>query len=270
VAAEDHRQYLRILGVSRREPSLASLGELTAAHLTRVPFENVSKLYRFRRTGFRRIPELARFLDEIEQFHFGGTCYSNNYHLHGLLRSLGYQAALCGADMAKPDVHLTNLVTIDGGEYLVDAGYGGPFLAPMPRNLAEDYTIALGEEQYVLNPRDGQGRSRLELRRDGQCKHGYVVNPAPRDIGEFARVIDESFSDSATFMNALVLVRFFEGRSVRLQNLTLIESEGTTSRTEKMKGASRLPDLIEERFGIPGRIAREALAGLELAKDPWG
>jgi hypothetical protein len=37
-----------------------------------------------------------------------------------------------------------------------------------------------------------------------------------------------------------------------------------------MKGASRLPDLIEERFGIPGRIAREALAGLELAKDPWG
>jgi len=39
----DH--YLTILGVVRREPSLEALRELLAAHLTRIPFENISKLY---------------------------------------------------------------------------------------------------------------------------------------------------------------------------------------------------------------------------------
>ena len=79
-------RYLRLLGVPRREPTLAALRELVAAQLQRVPFENVSKLYRFRRSGFRGIPDLERHLDDIERLHCGGTCYANNYHLHRLLR----------------------------------------------------------------------------------------------------------------------------------------------------------------------------------------
>jgi hypothetical protein len=38
-------QYLAILGVVRREPSLGALRELLAAHLTRIPFENISQRY---------------------------------------------------------------------------------------------------------------------------------------------------------------------------------------------------------------------------------
>jgi hypothetical protein len=45
----DH--YLTILGVVRREPSLEALRELLAAHLTRIPFENISKLYYRQRLG---------------------------------------------------------------------------------------------------------------------------------------------------------------------------------------------------------------------------
>ncbi len=203
-------RYLRLLGVPARAPSLAALDELVRAQLTRVPFENVSKLHR-RRAGLRELPDLERHLDGVERHHFGGTCYPNNLHLHGLLAELGYDVRLCGADMTKPDVHLACIVTVDGHEHIVDGGYGAPFLAPLPRDLDRDHVIELGRERYVLRPQDAAGRSRLDLYRDGVLQHGYLLKPEPRRIEEFAAVIADSFRDDATFMNALVAVRFFPG-----------------------------------------------------------
>jgi len=82
-------RYLAILGVARREPSLEALRELLAAHLTRIPFENISKLYYRKRLGLVNLPGIQLYLEGIDKYHFGGTCYSNNYHFHLLLRSLG-------------------------------------------------------------------------------------------------------------------------------------------------------------------------------------
>src|SRR5512143_789806 len=95
-----YADYLRLLGLRPRVPSLEALTELTGAHLVRVPFENVSKLY----------------------------------YLYRLLENLGYRVRLCGADMSRPDVHLVIVVTVEGHEYVVDGGYGAPFLAPLPRD----------------------------------------------------------------------------------------------------------------------------------------
>ena len=57
-------RYLNLLGVERDEPTLELLGEITFSHLTRVPFENISKLYRVRCLGLRTLPTLAEHLDE--------------------------------------------------------------------------------------------------------------------------------------------------------------------------------------------------------------
>jgi arylamine N-acetyltransferase len=262
-------RYLRILGVDRRAPSLEALTELTRAHLTGVPFENVSKLYRYRRSGLRGIPDVSEYLDDIERNHLGGTCYTNNYFLYLLLDALGYEVALCGADMSNPDVHLASIVKLDGREYIVDAGYGAPFLAPIPRDLERDHEVLLGSERYVLRPRDAEGRSRLEQHRDGKPSHGYTLKPAPRRIEEFAGVIENSFAPAATFMNALAVVRFWPGRSLALHNQTLIESEGLRARKERIASPADLPRVIEERFSIPQAITRVAMEGLRLTEDPW-
>jgi arylamine N-acetyltransferase len=116
-------RYLAILGVARREPSLEALRELVAAHLTRIPFENISKLYYRKRLGLVNLPAIRLYLDGIDKYHFGGTCYANNYHFNLLLRSLGYEAKLCAADMKTPQVHALNLIMIEGREYLADTGY---------------------------------------------------------------------------------------------------------------------------------------------------
>ncbi len=262
-------RYLRLLGVSPKKPSREALLELTRAQLTRVPFENISKLYYRKKDNLHALPDFERYLDGIEHFHFGGTCYPNNYYLHMLLKYLGYDADLCGADMTNPDVHIVNIVRVEGHEYIVDGGYGAPFLDPMPRDLRVDYKLALGGERYILKPKDSSGRSRLELYRNSEKKHGYNVNPIPRSIEHFENVIADSFRDQATFMNALLLVRFYPDRSTVIHNLTVIDSVGVETKKHQLKSRDPLPIAIENHFGIPKGITTEAISELGELNDAW-
>jgi N-hydroxyarylamine O-acetyltransferase len=263
------KRLLRVLGVERQKPSIEALTEVVRAFAMRVPFENVSKLYYKARFGLRGLPEFGMYVDGIERYNFGGTCYPNNYHLHLLLAHLGYDVRLCGADMADPDVHLVNLVSLDGREYLVDAGYAAPFLAPLPRDLDEDHEISLGRERYVLKPQDGNGVSRLDLYRDGELAHGYTVNPIPRKIEHFTDVIEDSFSENATFMKGLLLVRLYTDRSVVIRNLSVIESKGSEYHIRRLSAKHEVPAEVEQYFSIPREIVSEAIAELARLGDPW-
>jgi len=261
--------YLAILGVARREPGLEALRELLAAHLTRVPFENISKLYYRKRLGLVNLPEIGLYLDGIDNHHFGGTCYSNNYHFYLLLCSLGYEAKLCAADMKTPQVHALNMIRIEGREYLADTGYAAPLLEPIPRDLAVDYEIILGRDRYVMKPQDADGCSRLELYRDGVLRHGYLARPEPRKIEDLSKVIAASFSADATFLNSVLLVRFFPGRSVLIHNLTLVESEGNKSTAHALANCDELISAIEKHFGMKREIVEEAVGQLGNLRDPW-
>ncbi len=263
-------RYLRLLGVSRRRPSVDALGELASAHVTRVPFENVSKVWRLRRSGLTGIPDVQEYLDGIERFRLGGTCYANNCHLHGLLVALGYRARLCGADMSRPGVHAVNVVDVDGRVLLVDAGYGAPFLAPLPLDVERDHVVALGRDRYVLHPRDAQGASALDLRRDGVRRHGYVVRPEPREVRDFREVVAASFRPDATFMNAVVFARFSTGRAVVLRNLSLVEARRDHEERRALRDREEAARVLQAVFGVPREISDEALAAIgALGADPW-
>ncbi|MCP4567571.1 MAG: arylamine N-acetyltransferase [FCB group bacterium] len=257
------------LKVGNRKPSQKALAELVAAFVTRVPFENVSKLYYMKHHNLRRLPNLEQLIEGIERYNFGGTCYSNNYCLHLLLAHLGYDVMLCGADMENPDVHLVNMVSLEGREFIIDAGYAAPFLEPLSRDLKQDYVIALGRDRYVLKPKDRNGNSRLELYRDGHHKHGYMAKPVPRQIEYFARVIEDSYCDSSTFMNALLLVRFFPDRSLVIHNLSVIESQGMDYHIHQLRDRDELPKVVEKYFSIPREIVSEAIAELGEFGDAW-
>jgi len=262
-------RYLNILGISRREPNLDSLIELVKVHMLRVPFENVSKLYYRKHLGLHNIPDLELFLDSIERYNFGGTCYSNNFYLYQLLASLGYQVMLCGADMSNLDAHMASMVRVENKEYLVDVGYAAPFLMPLPRNLATDYIIELGRDRYVLKPQDVLGCSRLELYRDGKLKHGYLAKPIPRQIRDFEKGIADSYCEDATFMNALLLARFFPNRSLVIHNLTVIESQGVVSSIRTLASQDELVQAISEGFGIPSKFTIDVVSDLRQLKDAW-
>ena len=263
------QRYLSLIGVHEREPNMNALREIVSAHMMMVPFENISKLYRWKTSGFHELTDIKQFLDGIEQYHFGGTCYSNNYHLNQLLGSLGYDVVLCGADMRNPDVHIVNIVKVGGREYIVDVGYAAPFLEPLPRDLPADYVVSLGDDRYVLSPQDAAGHSRLTLYREGVAHHGYLVNPKPREIVEFAGVIADSFRPDATFMNAVLLVRFRNDGATILHNMTHIESKGKSIKKISLKTTTELIAAIENFFGIPSSVSQVALDGLSMRQDAW-
>ena len=233
------------------------------------PFENISKLLRLRTTGSTTIPDLEDYLDGIERWRLGGTCYANNHHFFTLLDRLGFIVSLCGADMNEPDIHMVSMVKIEGREFMVDVGYAAPFFHPLPRDLDEAHVIDFDRCRYVLHPQDGQGRSKLEMFRDGVSIHGYLAKPEPRVPTHFDEVIADSFRPEMTFMNAVVIERFtLEGGSIRIHNLKLIETPADgPSVTTVLGDRHELIDAIEHRFGVPTDVIRTAINGVDLNAD---
>lgn len=260
-------RYLAILGLEAEAPSLRALSALVGSQLTRIPFENLSKMFLRRREGAQTLPSLESHLDWIERFHLGGTCYPTNGYFNLLLRFLDYDVRLCGADMAEPDVHLVNVVRVDGRDYLVDVGYAAPFFEPLPLDLPEEHVIPWGDERYVLEPRDPAGRFRMRHERRGRCIHGYMVKPQPRTLSFFEPVIRSSYRDDSTFMNAVMLVRFWPGRSLRIHNLELVESTPSETRVTQLADREELVETVRTHFSIPGAIVRGALEGLGDLRD---
>ena len=266
-SAEPYDRYLSLLGVVRRSPSHEALRELVSAHLCRVPFENVSKIYRMQTEGLRGLPTLVAYLDGIDRYGFGGTCYPNNYFVHLLLTHLGYDVDLCGADMNEPDVHLVSIVRVGGREFLVDVGYAAPFHEPIPLDLDGKYSVELGHDRYVFMPRGTDGWVRQVHYRDGEQLHEYRVNPTPRAIDHFEAVVLDSYRPEGEFVTQLRYVAFQPQSGIAVRNLTLIEvdAEGThVTRLERLQ----LRVLMFERFGIPTDITDTVVAGIALDGRP--
>jgi arylamine N-acetyltransferase len=164
--------------------------------------------------------------------------------------------------MSSPDVHLLGIVTLGGREYLVDVGYAAPFWAPMPRDLKKDYSINLDSERYVLKPQDAEGRSRMELYRDGSLEHGYLAKPEARRIQEFEGPIADSFRDDQTFMNALLVARFSPESSLVICNLTFTEHGANSVTSRKLASRDDAVKLISDRFRMPRTVVEDAVAEL--------
>jgi len=245
------------------------LKELVRAQTCKIPFENISKLFYKKHLNLRHLIGFDLFLDGIEKYHFGGTCYSINFYLYQLLDWLGYDVRLCGADMAKPDVHIVNVVKIGNREYLVDAGYAALFTEPVPLDLPDKYIVPLGRDQYVLQPRDPDNVSTMELYRQGVLKHGYRINPMPRKIDDFQQVISDSFKEDATFMNSLLLTRFIDDHFVVVHNLKMIKYAGSVINDYQAHTIGELASMIDQWFGIPEKLVYEVLKDLHFFKDAW-
>jgi arylamine N-acetyltransferase len=247
LAGDMIERFHRVLGVTGSGTSRAALCELVAAHVERVPCENLSTLY-YRALGAAPSPpDPARYLDGVEHHHLGGTCRYVNTYFGRFLCGLGYDVATCGTNG-----HVVLVVTIEGREHLVDVGHGAPFFHPLPLDLEVDHVLALGTDRYVLRPRDKQGRSRVEFYRDGHLVLAYAVDPAARTV--------DGCGDASGIAHSVRFVRYLaDGRSIALTNGVLIERDGRRSRATRVRGELELADLIEATFEVPHEIVETAL-----------
>ncbi len=256
------RRYLRLLGITGTPSGLDGLRALVRAHVTRVPFENVSKLLLYGREGRARALTVTEFLDGIEHHDLGGTCYSSNPFLAELLRALGYNAELVGADMSEPNVHTSIRVRLDGAEYHVDVGYGAPLYEPMPLETLP-FAIDWGRSRYVLERADRNGAFTMSHFEDGARKHGYTVHPPARNASFFLPIILASFEPSRTFMRCLRIARFFDDYSVDLHDRLLTISRPGYSSDTRLGTPAELRDAFGDLLRMPRCPVGEAVEVFE-------
>lgn len=269
MTGDEAARYLEALGLERRPPTRGALTGILAAHLERVPFENVSKLQRAHRGLPPGLPSLDEFLDAVVRDRLGGTCYLLNPLLGELLIALGYRCELRGADMDQPDVHVVNVVELDGASWLVDVGYGAPFFVPMSLDAATELELHHGRDTYVLRPRGTDGRSRLDQCRGGEIIHGYTVKPGARRIAEFAPIVVDSYRADSTFLNQLRIVRHRPGRSVDLRDFTVKVLADGGFQHWTLPNRQAVQEFVTEEFGITPAVLDEALAELAVRSAAW-
>lgn len=182
--------------------------------------------------------------------------------LADLLRVLGYDADLLGADMSNPNVHTNIRVRIDTVDYHVDVGYAAPFRQPLRLDRLP-HEITHGSCRYVLDRnRRGEGFEVTHFR--GQERlHAYVVHEPPRSREFFEQVIFDSYNPGMEFRSRLRITRFFEEHTVELRNTTLLlYREAETTRTE-LTSMTELESAIANDLSMPHCPIAKAVEILE-------
>jgi arylamine N-acetyltransferase len=198
----------------------------------------------------------------MEKRDLGGTCFSLNPYLGNLLRALGYETELLGADMTRPNVHTCLRVRLDSVPYHVDVGYGGPFREPIRLDWLP-FEMVEGVYHYVLdaNPR-GEGYEMAVFSGEERVQ-GYVVHDPPRPLEFFADSLRNSFAPNATFLNCLRLCRFFEDHSVTLLDRTLSIHRGAATEQTEFHNLADWESAIATHLRMPRCPARMAIPVLE-------
>jgi arylamine N-acetyltransferase len=260
--SELYARYLRLLGLEGIPSGLRGLQDIVRRHVHRVPFENVSKLLLHAREGAGRAFTLEEFLDGIEQYDLGGTCYTCNPYLTDLLRHLGYDADLLGADMTVPDIHTCVRVRIDGVPYLIDCGYGGPFREPLRLDRVP-HVFFEGSIQYIFGPNAHPNAYEMKSLSGGQPVHGYIAHEPPRAAAFFEPAVRKSFTPGQTFMNHMRIVRIFDEHSVELFDRKLtIHRAGASLQTE-LSNLAEFQRAITVDLAMPRCPVEQALAAME-------
>jgi N-hydroxyarylamine O-acetyltransferase len=255
------KRYLRLLGIDHRPSGLSGLRLLVGHHLAKVPFENISKLLLYGREGAGRTTTLSEFLDGIEFSDLGGTCYSNNPFFAQLLRELGYDATLLGADMSQPNVHTCIRVGIDGLSYHVDVGFAAPFREPLRLDRLPAH-IHEGNNRYTFQP-DGPDRYRMSMFSGDEPREFYVAHgPAlPRSVLD--EVVVKSFSLRSHFLQHLRISRVFDSYSVDLMDRKLYRHENGKTTLTEIRSLAGLMAALEEQFHMPRCPVEPAISILE-------
>lgn len=217
----DLAAYLHRIGLDTCTADLDGLNRLQAAQISTIPFENVLPF-------LGQVPDLSpdTVWRKLVLERCGGYCFELNALLGGALAALGFSArqvlarVRMGAAEGGARAHLAHVVTLDGAEWLVDAGFGGQAPAHPLRIPATSQQVR--DQRYRVRHDDGPGEHVLE-RDTGNGwfpLYGFDrvdVRPADIEAANFlcAASPDQSFAASMKFyrLTDTGFLSFLDGRA---------------------------------------------------------
>ena len=210
--AFDLAAYLSRIGLDAPPPPTADgLARLQLAHRLSIPFENLDVIL-----GRPIRIDSASVFAKLVGARRGGYCFEQNRLFGDALDALGFVhrplLARVWLNMGgvPPLTHTLSLVTIDGQDWIADAGFGGSYAPPMP--------LVDGVEGEAV---DG---ARFRLARDPL--HGWMLSrdgPAATTDGRGPGVglVDQySFTLAPVFPSDLALANFWTSTALGTRFLT--------------------------------------------------
>jgi N-hydroxyarylamine O-acetyltransferase len=254
-AVIDLPPYFARLGYTgSREPTLAVLHALSAAHTQSIPFENLDVLL-----GRPINLELPAIFRKLILDRRGGYCFEQNTLLLHVLTELGFRVTPLSArvrwqrprDFIPPRTHVFLRVEIAGESWLADVGVGGLSLTSAIRF---DPT---GTPQAT--PHD----TRRIVHEDGRYFHQVLFGGVWNDICEFTGEamppVDRELANWFTsahpqshFKNRLIAARAApEGRRLTLQNCEFsIRGADGHAETKRLTTPEELLGVLDVHFGL--------------------
>lgn len=246
----DEEKYLKLLGIKVMQPSVSFLNEIVKRQLSKVPYENISKIVRFHEIG-PSIPNLEEFVAGMVDKTYGGTCFVQNIYLNHILNYLGFKTDLIGIRRDGLLSHLSLRVNIEGANYFVDVGIMSSFSGPFRIDPSESFQKDIGNQRFVFSPKVDLENYNLEIWRNGKMIREFESSSLAFTEQDLEMGVRKTFERSAMFMTTLCVHRFFDTHSVGVWNRNFYQIRGTEHSVREIQSYSELKSVFRDELMLP-------------------
>jgi N-hydroxyarylamine O-acetyltransferase len=207
--------YLQMLNLTARPPSLQFLHRLTQAQIATFPFENISKIACQPHRDKTAIPPVKvqdmvqDFLSGYRRFGFGGTCFTLNWMFKSLLLEIGFDCYIVMLSHQHMGI-IVQIPEFGGKKFYVDCGAAAPLSEPINLESGENSGVCFGNERVVIRHRIAESVYRFERYRN-RVRIGepwYFDTKQPQTLQDFLPLIQSSYEPNRTFMSLIYCHKF--------------------------------------------------------------
>lgn len=230
-------------------PCLEALNELHRQHTYHVPFENLALLGDY-------TPNLERdhLFDWIVNRSRGGVCYELNTSFYQLLSALGFSCdQISGAVNPGESMfaHVSTLVHLPEGDYIVDVGFAGSALPPLKVD-GNPATVCNGCEFQVTD--QGDNVVLITRHASGQePKRMYAVSLEPRRMSDYFGQYRWASAKGNTIFSEYPICAFQtpERRIVLRGGKLIVERDGRIVENRPIAPGEETERVLREYFDLP-------------------